>query len=211
MTTMMMMMRHDDDDDDRSDDNQWWSCRLDWVQNSRQPSLNIRALRSTEQKQNGSNIAIHTYIGCVKQPKQEVYGDKGTSYNAKACIKCNVCDIPYSGKFLRDKILADGFKNENLQIKYLRMQAPYWWYMCVYVKIHKYYFADVRLTAKSAQILSCKNFLLYGAFLSHFSSLLQTHLSSWLTLYWATDCKNHVFRRFFGRDQCLWPDSSEAS
>ena len=50
--------------------------------------LNVRALRITEQKQNGSNIAIHTYIGCVKQPEQEVSGDKGTSYNAKACIKC---------------------------------------------------------------------------------------------------------------------------
>ena len=47
---------------------------------------------------------------------------------ACACVSICVCCghmhvIPYSGKFSRDKMFADGFKNEDLQIRFSWMLA----------------------------------------------------------------------------------------
>ena len=47
---------------------------------------------------------------------------------AFACVSVCVCCghmhvIPYSRKFTQDKILTDGFKNEDLQIRFSRLLA----------------------------------------------------------------------------------------
>ena len=69
--------------------------------------------------------------------------------------------IPYSGKFLRDKIF-DGSKNENLRVKFSRMLDRIMRQNSEDAIFADKIFADVRPTAKSAKILSHENFPLYG-------------------------------------------------
>ena len=71
--------------------------------------------------------------------------------------------IPYSRKFSWDKIFMDGSKNDNSQIKFLRMLAYHaeWQHNYAY---NSRIFADIRPTANFAKILSHVNFPLYNMY-----------------------------------------------
>ena len=60
----------------------------------------------------------------------------------------------------------DDPKNENFQIKLLRMLA--------YCAFAHFIFADARTTAKSVKILSHENFPLYGSYIKRYGEFLLT-------------------------------------
>ena len=66
---------------------------------------------------------VYSVCMCIFNVRVIISSWKQVFIGRYCCFVFTGCLLPYSGKYSRDKIFADGSKNENSRIKFSRMLA----------------------------------------------------------------------------------------